>query len=51
MGPDTPARGERTQTQPYTQAQLAATNAALLGQDFNATSPKAAAPILELLGR
>jgi hypothetical protein len=51
MGPDTPARGERTKTPPHTQAQLATTIAAFLGKDFKAASPKAASPILELIER
>lgn len=41
MGPDTPARGEREKIE-VTQSQIAATIAALLGEDFNAASEKAA---------
>lgn len=48
IGPDTPALGERTQTEPHTQSQIAATIAALLGYDFNAASPKSARPVLDL---
>jgi len=44
MGPDTPARGEREKVE-VTQSQVAATVAALLGEDFTAASPKAAAPL------
>jgi hypothetical protein len=43
MGPDTPALGERENVE-VTQSQVAATVAALLGEDFNAVSPKAARP-------
>jgi hypothetical protein len=50
IGPDTPPLGERTQTKAYTEGQIAATIAALLGHDFRAVSPKAAEPIAELLG-
>jgi phosphopentomutase len=41
LGPDTPALGERENVE-VTQSQLAATVAKLLGEDFNAVSPKAA---------
>ena len=41
MGPDTPAAGEREKVE-VTQSQIAATIAALLGEDFSAASPKAA---------
>lgn len=44
MGPDTPARGERENVE-VTQSQVAATIASLLGHDFRAASPKAAAPL------
>jgi hypothetical protein len=33
------------------QAQVAATVAALLGEDFNAASPQAAPPVAEVLAR
>ena len=49
IGPDTPPLGERSHIPDVTQAQLAATVAALLGEDYNATNPKAAPPIAELL--
>lgn len=41
MGPNTPARGEREKIE-VTQSQVAATIAALVGEDFAAGSPKAA---------
>ncbi len=44
LGPDTPALGERKNVE-VTQSQLAATIAHLLGEDFNAASPKAARPL------
>jgi hypothetical protein len=44
MGPDTPALGERADVA-VTQSQVAATIARLLGEDFNAASPKAAPPL------
>ena len=50
LGPDTPALGERTQTAPVTQAQIAATIAAFVGKDYNAAVPKAARPIADVLG-
>lgn len=51
IGPDTPALGERADTPPSTQAQVAATLAALLGEDFVAAESKSAPPIAELVGR
>jgi hypothetical protein len=50
LGPDTPPLGERTQTPPVTQAQIAATVAALLGKDYRQAVPAAAAPIAEVVG-
>lgn len=44
MGPDTPALGVREQT-PATQAMIAATVAALLGEDYCAAVPNAAPPL------
>lgn len=44
MGPDTPARGEREMVE-VTQSQIAATIAALLGEDFTRASPAAAKPL------
>ena len=49
MGPDTKALGERHDTAPVVQAQIAATVAALLGRDYRHDVPAAAAPILEVL--
>ena len=51
LGPDTPALGERTNTAMVTQSQVAATLAALLGEDYEAAVPKAAKPIAEVLGK
>ncbi len=42
MGPRTPALGERTDAEPVTQAQLAATLAALVGEDYGAGVPRSA---------
>jgi phosphopentomutase len=47
MGPGVPALGERENVE-VTQSQVAATIAALLGEDFNAASPTAAKPLLIL---
>ena len=44
MGPDTPGLGVRQKVE-VTQSQVAATVAALVGEDFRATSPKAAPPL------
>ncbi len=44
IGPDTPKLGVRENVE-TTQAQVAATVAHLLGEDFNETSPKAARPL------
>jgi hypothetical protein len=44
MGPETPALGVRQNLQ-VTQGQVAATIAHLLGEDFNAASPRAAPPL------
>jgi hypothetical protein len=49
LGPDTPALGERNGIALVKQAQVAATVAALLGEDFNAASPQAAPPVVEVL--
>ncbi|HEY2941564.1 MAG TPA: dienelactone hydrolase family protein, partial [Vicinamibacteria bacterium] len=45
MGPDTPALGERAQTETVTQSQVAATVAAALGEDFAGAVAGAAPPI------
>ena len=49
LGPDTPALGERTKTAPVTQNQVAATVAALLGEDYPAATPRAGKAITEVL--
>ncbi len=49
IGPDTPALGERTGTALVTQGQVAATIAALLGEDYVAATPAAAPPISEAI--
>ncbi len=51
LGPDTRPLGVRGGTAPATQAQIAATIAALLGEDFRSAVPAAAPPIAEVLGR
>jgi arylsulfatase A-like enzyme len=50
LGPDTPALGERANVSPVTQSQVAATLAALVGEDFPAAVPQAAGPIADVLG-
>ena len=49
LGPGTKALGERTKAAAVTQSQIAATVAALLGEDYNADVPKAGKPIVEVL--
>jgi hypothetical protein len=49
MGPDTPPLGERKNIERVTQAQIAATVAALLGKDYVAAEPRAARPISAVL--
>jgi hypothetical protein len=49
IGPDTPALGERIGTALVTQGQVAATIAALLGEDYLAEKPTAARPIFEAI--
>jgi hypothetical protein len=49
IGPDTPPAGERTQTEPRTQSQIAATIAALLGEDYRAAVPPSGAPMADVL--
>jgi hypothetical protein len=51
LGPDTPPLGERKQTHPVTESQIAATLAALLGEDYGAGVPKAGATIPDVLGK
>ena len=50
LGPDTQPLGERSNTTPISQAQIAATVAALLGKDYRQAVPEAAAPIAEVFG-
>lgn len=49
LGPDTSALGVRTHIAPVTQNQIAATLAALLGENYNADVPKAGNPIGDAL--
>ena len=50
LGPDTPALGERKSgVAPVTESQVAATLAALLGEDYHAAVPKTGAPIQDVL--
>ncbi len=51
IGPDTPARGERSHVAEIHQAQIAATVAAFLGEDYLRAVPQAAPPVLAVLGR
>jgi len=50
IGPDTPALGERTNIGPVTQAQIAATVAALLGKDYAGSVKDVGAAINEVVG-
>jgi len=50
IGPDTPSLGERANSGVHTQSQIAATVAAVLGEDYNTSQLKAAPPIREALG-
>lgn len=45
LGPDTPALGELANVPRVTQSQIAATIAALLGENYNAADPTAALPL------
>jgi len=49
LGPDTPPLGERSNIAPVLQSQIAATLAALLGENYTAAVPKAGAPIGDVL--
>lgn len=49
LGPDTPALGERSGVPLVTQGQIAATLAALLGEDYCAAVPQAAPPIADVV--
>ena len=50
IGPDTPALGERKDVPEVTQAQLAATIAALVGENYNSFNSKAAPPLADVVG-
>ena len=49
LGPDTPPLGERSQAGSVGQNQIAATMAALLGEDYGAAFPQAGQPITEVI--
>jgi hypothetical protein len=51
LGPDTPPLGARTNIATVTQSQIAATLASFLGLDYNASAPRAAPPIVDMLRR
>ena len=50
LGPDTPPLGERSNVPTITQSQVAATLAALLGEDYAAAVPQAGKPIADVVG-
>lgn len=49
IGPDTKPLGERTDIDPVTQSQIAATVAALIGKDYHQAVPATAAPLADVL--
>jgi hypothetical protein len=49
IGPDTPPLGERSKIPAVTQSQIAATLAALLGENYNAAVPRAGKPIADVI--
>ncbi len=51
MGPDTKALGERKNSTPVTESEVAATLAALLGEDYHGAVPQTGAPIADVLGK
>jgi hypothetical protein len=51
LGPDTPALGERGAGTVVTESQVAATIAALLGEDYHAAVPKSGVKIDDVLGQ
>jgi len=51
LGPDTAALGERQHADSVTESQIAATVAALLGEDYRASVPKAGPAIGDVLGK
>jgi hypothetical protein len=50
LGPDTAALGERRNVSPVRLAQVAATVAALLGEDWQGAFPEAAPPVADVIG-
>lgn len=51
LGPDTAALGERQKSEPVTESEVAATLAALLGEDYHSAVPQTGAPIADVLGK
>ena len=51
LGPDTPPLGERKQAPPGSESRIAATLAALLGEDYHAAVPAAGVAIPDVLGK
>lgn len=49
LGPDTPPLGERKNCDRVTQSQVAATLAALLGEDYHAAEPRSGEPVKDVL--
>ena len=49
IGPDTPPLGEREHCSPVTASQIAATIAALLGENYHATFPQSGEAIMEVI--
>lgn len=49
LGPDTPALADQTSRQTATQSQIAATLAALLGEDYRAAEPRAGVPLPDVV--
>lgn len=49
LGPDTAPMGERRMTRPVSDSQIAATIAALLGEDYNAEMTKSAKPVSDAM--
>ena len=51
LGPDTAPLGERKNAGPVTESEVAATLAALLGEDYHAAVPKSGAPIADVVSK
>jgi hypothetical protein len=51
LGPDTAALGERKQAEPVSESRIAATLAALLGEDYHADVPKSGVAIKDVLSK